>query len=254
MSDGATPAGGALVDAIVSVIRGRIMSGEIPPGEQLRQEQLAAELGVSRTPVREALRQLRAGRLIEMRPRRGAVVRVPTPWEIREAYEVRAELEALACARAASRVGDAELARLRSINDAMRATVPQQPRSGLGDAMPTPVDLNDAFHTLIHVVAGNEYLVKMIEEVNHAFPRDAINREVLKDPRLREQNVREHERIVEALSAGDGELARGAMTAHVMRSGELLAEWYASGSGRAGARSRVPDGRDLPADEGGRAA
>ena len=93
----------ALVDEIASAIRNRIMTGEIAIGSQLRQAELAQELGVSRTPVREALRQLQTSGLIDVLPNRGAVVRVPAPWEVREAYEVRAELEGLACERAVGR-------------------------------------------------------------------------------------------------------------------------------------------------------
>ena len=84
---------GARVDEIAAKIRARIMSGDIPIGAQLRQAELASDFGVSRTPVREALRQLQTGGLIDVVPNRGAVVRVPAPWEVREAYEVRAELD-----------------------------------------------------------------------------------------------------------------------------------------------------------------
>jgi DNA-binding GntR family transcriptional regulator len=91
--------GNALVDDLATRIRSQIMSGEIPIGAQLRQAALATTFGVSCTPVREALRQLQNGGLIEVLPNRGAVVRVPAPWEVREAYEVRAELEALAATR-----------------------------------------------------------------------------------------------------------------------------------------------------------
>src|SRR5690606_6267149 len=78
-SDPAPRGPSALVDETAAAIRARIMSGEIPIGAQLRQAELAAALGVSRTPIREALRQLQAGGLIEVLPRRGAVVRVPAP-------------------------------------------------------------------------------------------------------------------------------------------------------------------------------
>src|SRR3954469_14625076 len=113
----------ALVDQIAAAIRQRIMTGEIAIGAQLRQAELAAELGVSRTPVREALRQLQTSGLIEVVPNRGAVVRVPVPWEVREAYEVRAELEGLACERAVSRINDGELDELRAANQSMRDEV-----------------------------------------------------------------------------------------------------------------------------------
>ncbi|MEV9375813.1 GntR family transcriptional regulator, partial [Klebsiella pneumoniae] len=92
---------------------------DIPIGAQLRQAELANDFGVSRTPVREALRQLQTGGLIEVLPNRGAVVRVPAPWEVREAYEVRAELEALAAARAVERISRSDVTRLRAANQDM---------------------------------------------------------------------------------------------------------------------------------------
>ncbi|MEJ3742875.1 GntR family transcriptional regulator [Actinomycetes bacterium KLBMP 9797] len=216
--DTAVGASSALVDETAAAIRARIMSGEIPIGAQLRQAELAKTLGVSRTPVREALRQLQAGGLIEVVPNRGAVVRVPAPWEVREAYEVRAELEGLACVRAVDRITRDVLDELRDTNELLRP----------GDAPPNPSShaANDRFHTLIHQVAGNERLARVIREINEAFPRN-VSALVLQDnPRHRQDNFAEHERILAALRAEDAEAARRAMHAHVLSAGEQLARWY----------------------------
>ena len=205
----------ALVDETAAAIRARIMSGEIPIGAQLRQADLAATLGVSRTPIREALRQLQAGGLIEVLPRRGAVVRVPAPWEVREAYEVRAELEGLACVRAVGEVTSEQLDELRRTNDQLR-----EGHEGATTAA------NDRFHTLIHEIAGNERLARTIRDINDAFPRN-VSALVLQDnPRLRANNLAQHERIVEALAANDAEFARKEMREHVIAAGEALARWY----------------------------
>ena len=205
----------ALVDETAAAIRARIMSGEIPIGAQLRQADLAAALGVSRTPIREALRQLQAGGLIEVLPRRGAVVRVPAPWEVREAFEVRAELEGLACVRAVGEVTSEQIDELRRTNDMLR-----DGHEGATTAA------NDRFHTLIHEIAGNERLARTIRDINDAFPRN-VSALVLQDnPRLRANNLAQHERIVEALAAHDAELARHEMRDHVIAAGEALARWY----------------------------
>jgi len=216
----------ALVDEIASAIRQRIMSGEIPIGAQLRQAELANELGVSRTPVREALRQLHTSGLIEVVPNRGAVVRVPSPWEVRDAYEVRAELEGLACERAATRISATELQELREANEAMRAEVAEPTTDGKPSAVPPTVAFNDAFHTLIHGVADNEWLARAINEINHAFPRNVNWLVLAGNQRQREENVAEHQRIVDALAAGDGVTAREEMRTHVKNAGEQLARWY----------------------------
>ncbi|MFD7712484.1 GntR family transcriptional regulator [Streptomyces sp. NPDC059786] len=223
--DADSPAGKgkALVDDTAAAIRARILSGEIPIGAQLRQAELAGMLGVSRTPVREALRQLQAGGLIEVLPHRGAVVRVPAPWEVREAYEIRAELEGLACVRAVRAITPDTLRELREANDTVR-TVSGRPAPGEGASPSTAA--NDCFHTLIHTVAGNQRLARAIKDINEAFPRN-VSALVLQDnPRHREDNIREHERIVEALAAEDAERARGEMKAHVINAGEQLARWY----------------------------
>jgi DNA-binding GntR family transcriptional regulator len=214
-SDPPSRASNALVDETAAAIRARIMSGEIPIGAQLRQADLAAALGVSRTPIREALRQLQAGGLIEVLPRRGAVVRVPAPWEVREAYEVRAELEGLACVRAVGEVTSEQIDELRRTNDMLR-----DGHEGATTAA------NDRFHTLIHEIAGNERLARTIRDINDAFPRN-VSALVLQDnPRLRANNLAQHERIVEALAANNAEIARREMRDHVIAAGEALARWY----------------------------
>lgn len=213
----------ALVDDTATAIRKLIMSGEIPIGAQLRQAELATRLGVSRTPIREALRQLQSGGLIEVVPNRGAVVRVPAPWEVREAYEVRAELEGLAAKRAVRLITADVLADLRAANDLLRRE-PNAPVAASGTLETNAA--NDRFHTLIHEVAGNERLARVIKEINEAFPRN-VSALVLQDnPRHRDDNFAEHERIIEALAAGDAKVARREMQAHVISAGEQLARWY----------------------------
>ncbi|MCD2097081.1 GntR family transcriptional regulator [Rhodococcus rhodochrous] len=221
MSD--TSTGHALVDDTAAAIRAKIMSGEIPIGAQLRQGELAKSLGVSRTPVREALRQLQAGGLIEVVPNRGAVVRVPVPWEVREAYEVRAELEALACERAVDRITDDALEELRRTNRVLRESHSEPSETGRPAASTLA---NDRFHTLIHEAAGNERLSRVIGQLNETFPRN-VSAMVLQDnSRHREDNLHEHEQIVAAIEAGDHAAAREAMRRHVLSAGEQLARWY----------------------------
>jgi DNA-binding GntR family transcriptional regulator len=217
----------ALVDDLAERIRERIMTGEIPIGAQLRQAALASEFGVSRTPVREALRQLQTGGLITVVPNRGAVVRVPSPWEVRSAHEVRAELEGLAAERAATRITEPQLAVLRRANETMRRAAERaRPRqSPAGATAPTTV-ANDEIHTTIHEAARNPWLGRMINQINESFPRNVLALVLASDPAARRQTVVEHDQIIDALEAGDGPAARTAMHKHVIESGEQLARWY----------------------------
>jgi DNA-binding GntR family transcriptional regulator len=215
--------GHALVDEIAAKIRARIMSGDIAIGAQLRQAELASDFGVSRTPVREALRQLQTGGLIDVVPNRGAVVRVPAPWEVREAYEVRAELEALAAARAVDRISSEDLARLRTANQEMFDRPLTQP--GTNAAAGSRAS-NDVFHNTITTVSANQRLARSIDEINETFPRNVSAQLLVNDPRHREENYREHVRIIEAIESGDAERASREMREHVIKAGEHLARWY----------------------------
>jgi DNA-binding GntR family transcriptional regulator len=218
----------ALVDELAERIRQRITTGEFPIGMQLRQAALATEFKVSRTPVREALRKLQAGGLITVTPHRGAVVRVPAPWEVRDAYEVRAELEGLAAERAATRIGPTDIAKLERANDTMRkgaerATKPKQAASG--KLQPTTA-ANDTFHMVILEAAGNERLAQVIQQINESFPRNVLAQVLVDDPGLRTVNVSEHDAIIAALATRDGAAARAAMREHVLSAGNHLARWY----------------------------
>lgn len=201
------------------------MSGDIPIGAQLRQAELASDFGVSRTPVREALRQLQSGGLIEVLPNRGAVVRVPAPWEVREAYEVRAELESLAARRAVSRITQEELAQLAAANQEMLDHSIAM-SAGEADASVVSRQGNDVFHTLIISAAGNARLARAISDINETFPRNVSAGLLVNDARHRDENFREHSRIIEALTAGDGDTAAAGMREHVIKAGEQLAHWY----------------------------
>ncbi|MCI3276916.1 GntR family transcriptional regulator [Streptomyces cylindrosporus] len=215
---------GALVDDIAARIRARIMDGELPIGKPLRQAALAAEFGVSRTPVREALRQLQNGGLIEMQPHRGAVVRVPAPWEVRQAYEVRAELEALAARRAAARITGGQLAELRRHNDVLRAAAEGSGTSGAG--APDTTRANDCFHTVVCQAADNPWLSRMIDRINESFPRNVSSLALAGDERHRQLNVRQHDAVVAALTDRDEDRAQETMREHVISAGEHLTAWY----------------------------
>ena len=135
-------------------------------GTRLRQEALADEFGVSRTPIREALRKLQASGLVELQPHRGALVRAPSAREIRDAYEVRAELEGLAAELAAQRIHQQQLDGLYEAQAEFRETLARmmQVRTDGGPAAPDEEierwrHANDLFHQLIQAAASNDVLV-----------------------------------------------------------------------------------------------
>jgi DNA-binding GntR family transcriptional regulator len=206
-----------------------VLSGNLRHGARLRQEALAEEFGVSRTPVREALRKLEATGIVELLPNRGAVVRGPTAREIREAYEVRAELEGLAAELATRRISDRDLVRLREAEALFRRSVttlvarrrrrPTEPR---WDDESDWVRANDLFHQAIQDAAANGRLSATIADLHRSFPRDLTWSALAGNSRLLEENVAQHAAIFEAIEQHDPAEARRRMVEHVRRAGELV--------------------------------
>ena len=219
----------ALVDRLAAAIQARVLSGEIPTGSRLRQETLATEFGVSRTPVREALRKLQAGGLVLVEPNRGAVVRGPTAREAREAYEVRAELEGLAAELASRRIRDEELHRLRAAQEMFNDSA-KQIAAWKDRATGTPpngaheewIRGNDLFHRMILQAACNNRLALMLADLHQSFPRDLTWIVLGESSRLLEENVAQHAAVLEAIERHDPEGARRLMKEHVLRAGELV--------------------------------
>jgi DNA-binding GntR family transcriptional regulator len=218
----------ALVDKLASQLHARVLSGELPSGTRLRQEALAEEFGVSRTPVREALRKLQAGGLVELQPHRGAVVRGLSSREIRDAYEVRATLEALAARLAAERVSREQLKRLEHAQGEFRGTLERTVarRRGGREVGEREVrrwgNANDEFHQTIHEASGNDVLTGTLAQLNRSFPRDLSRLVIGESTAMLEANVREHEAILEALSRHDPTAAYELMQEHVARAGGLV--------------------------------
>jgi DNA-binding GntR family transcriptional regulator len=218
----------ALVDKLASQLYARVLSGELPSGTRLRQEALAEEFGVSRTPVREALRKLQAGGLVEVQPNRGAVVRGLSPREIRDAYEVRAALEALAAQLAAERISREQLQRLNHAQGEFRSALERTEarRRGGREVGVREIRLwgsaNDEFHQTIHEASGNDVLAEALAQLHRNFPRDLSRLVVSESTAMLEANVREHEAILEALSRHDSAAAYELMQRHIARAGGLV--------------------------------
>jgi len=217
----------ALVDKLASDLQQRVLSGALPSGTRLRQSALAAEFGVSRTPIREALRKLQAGGLVELQPHRGALVRGLSAREIRDAYEVRAELEALAADLAAVRIRHDQLDRLRAAQAQFRESLAKTAAAReIGGPDPEQAQVwghaNDEFHQVIQEAAGNDVLSATLTHLHRSFPRDLSKIVLAESTPLLRANVLEHEEIMEALQRRDRDSARELMGRHVRHAGELV--------------------------------
>jgi len=202
--DGAGALGGhrTVSASVAASLREDIVSGQLESGTRLRQVELARRFGVSTTPVREALAALQSEGLVRLHPQRGAVVFVPTIDGLREHYEIRAALEALAAQRAAERFDAARGEELEALLDEMAA----------GPGVERYLELNLRFHSTLYELAARPRLVEMIETLRDAssaylhiyatrdFPSerlDAEHREILaacraRDPQRAAQAVRHH--------------------------------------------------------------
>jgi DNA-binding GntR family transcriptional regulator len=235
----------ALVDRLAATIQSRVLAGEIPTGMRLRQVALADEFGVSRTPVREALRKLQASGLVEVVPHRGAVVRVPAAREIREAYEVRADLEGLAAELAASRFEEAQIRRLYEAEALFSRSVDTliARRDRRRNAAPTSSELanwmhaNDEFHQAVHDAAGNERLRRTIAELHRSMPRNLTSIVLSESKRLLRENVHEHRAVLGAIERGDSAAARKLMVEHVQHAGRLVTLRFELAAARAARQS-----------------
>jgi DNA-binding GntR family transcriptional regulator len=224
---GADESDADLAGRVADEIQARVASGELPLGSWLRQDALAREHRVSRTPIREALQTLRARGIVELIPNRGARVRPRSAREVHEAYFLRAELEGLAAELAADLISQAQLDRLREaermFGESVAAFATQRASDGTAPQVErTWLRANDLFHEVIQEASHNQLLAATIAGVHRSFPRN-LTWGVLDDLRRLEENVEQHRLIREAIETRDGTGARRLMVAHVKRSGELVA-------------------------------
>jgi DNA-binding GntR family transcriptional regulator len=195
----------SVVDQVYGVIRERILTGTLPRGARVHQEDVAADLGVSRTPVREALRRLAAEGLIEMRTNRGARVTDLEPDDMRQPYEARLAIEPGA-ARLAAQRDPPETRRMRRAVDAQRRAIPHLARTFAA---------NREFHIALAEASGNAFLLQFIEHLWVARIGEAIYEHQAESPERMSLDADEHEQILEAIEAGDARRAESLTRRHI---------------------------------------
>jgi DNA-binding GntR family transcriptional regulator len=199
--------------AVAARIREAIIGGVLQPGERLKEERLARELGTSRTPVREALRVLQSEGLIVAMPNRGAVVRSYTLAELEEMYDLRELLEGHAARRAAERITPETVAELQESCDRFAELITGADLSSL-------VEENAFFHGTILRASDSERLTTMVREVI-ALPL-VYRSYIWYSPEQADASYRFHRFLVEALDAHDAERAHRVMCEHVAAARSVL--------------------------------
>jgi len=214
-------------DDIAGLIEEAIVSGELQPGSVLRQEQLSDRFGVSRTPVREALRKLAALGLVSFEPNRGVRVRTLTHEDLREAFLVRAELEALITEEAARKMTADALVELEDAEKRFARLTKEvrshEPGGGRRSLMSDWMGANHAFHDVLYRTADLAYVESVSKAARRTFTGTTVWAPVDEAlDALYERNQAEHRAIRQALVAGSVAGARELAHEHVMHSFELL--------------------------------
>ncbi len=195
-----------LRDVVFNTLREAILKGELKPGERLMEMHLATKLGVSRTPIREAIRMLEHEGLAVTIPRKGAQVAKMTEKDLQDVLEVRDALDALAVVCACRRMTDAQFVELK---EAMKA---------FEDATRTEdvrkiVETDEAFHDVIYASAENPKLVNIINSAREQMYR--YRYEYVKNPSVYSQLIAEHKQIIEGFDKRDEEFLKGIMHVHL---------------------------------------
>lgn len=205
---------------VADQIRDMIVEGELPPGERVNEGALSEQFGISRTPLREALKVLASEGLVELRPNRGTRVSAITPEEVGELFEVVSGIERLAGELTALRMTDRDLERLKTLHDRMERHYEAGERHEY-------FRLNQQIHNTIVSLAGNSVL-----EATHASLMVRVRRArymAIQSPDRWHESVQEHRAIMAALEARDSAKSGELILHHVRRTGDTVKQFFASG-------------------------
>jgi GntR family transcriptional regulator, rspAB operon transcriptional repressor len=202
----------AIRDAAYEILREKIMRKEFSPGQRLDLDAIERQLGISRTPLREALHRLASERLVEIVPRSGTFVTVLRPEDIAESYEVRRAIELYAVEQATQQATDQQLAECRALHRELA-------RLGAAEDVvatyPRYLSADYEFHRQIVALANNQRLARAYERENvHTQLARVHYRRIMRDLEVTQH---EHEAILVALERHDAAAARAAMDAHLVR-------------------------------------
>lgn len=206
-----------VADNVLTRLRDAILEGEIAPGAKISEPELARKYGISRAPLREAIRRLEERSLITRVPRQSARAVVLDAKKVSDIFQLREAIEGMAAREAALRITQPEIDKLRDGLDRQRAATQAQ-----GEGYPFK-RLDIDYHTSIVRASRNEFLIKFLSEDCHGLI-DLCRRQQRRRPDRADRALLEHQRIVDALADRDPELAELSMRRHIARSRQDLLE------------------------------
>jgi DNA-binding GntR family transcriptional regulator len=193
----------ALYEEVAELLRQRIFSRELPPGSWIDELKLAEEYGISRTPLREALKVLATEGLVTMKVRRGAYVTEVNEKDLTDVYHLLSLLESDAASEVARQASDKQLKELQILHDSLEKAANNRERF---------FEINEAFHMRLLEIANNRWRDQMVADLRKVMKLNRHN-SLLKTGRI-EESLNEHRAIMAAMSARDAELAARAMRRH----------------------------------------
>jgi len=209
-----------LREIVFEHLREAILSGRLKPGERLMEVQLAEEMGVSRTPVREAIRKLELEGLAIMIARRGAYVSDLSIKDIAETFEIRTALESLAAGLAAERISPEGLEQLERILVQIGECMEDENADRLAE-------LDERFHAILYAASRNQRLSQIVSNLREQINR--FRKTSLSTPGRFRAVFQEHKRITEAISEGNSALAQALAKEHMENAELSIMEWVKDG-------------------------
>lgn len=196
----------SLTDEIADIVRERILKGEYEIGEKIKENQIATELRVSRTPIREAFKQLENEGLIDYVPNRGCFAKGFTRRDVDDIYQVREALEVIAVQWACERISDKEIADLEEQCDLMELYTLKKDSKKI-------MELNTSFHDIIYNASRSRFLAHVLRAYKEYL--DKARKTIFTNQDYLENILAEHRGILDAIREKDAELAKQAMTHHL---------------------------------------
>ena len=204
-----------LRDVVFNTLRQAILRGELKPGERLMEIQLANKLGVSRTPIREAIRKLELEGLVLMIPRRGAEVAEITEKSLRDVLEVRAALEELAVDLACDRISAEDIQNLKEAAKEFEAALQ-------GGDVTEYAEADVKFHDIIYLATDNQRLIQLLYNLREQMYRYRV--EYLKRTEVHPVLLAEHEHIIECFEKHDKAAAKVAISTHIENQAKTVSD------------------------------
>ena len=202
-----------LRDVVFNTLREAILKGDLKPGERLMELQLASKLGVSRTPIREAIRMLEQEGLAVTTPRKGAEVAKMTLKDMEDVLEIRDALDELAVHIACQKITDEQLKQLEDVKELFEKNTQTNNVKNIAEA-------DVSFHDVIYEATGNPKLVTLLNNLREQVYRYRV--EYIKDPKNYPTLIAEHEAILDSLKNRDVKNAVEAMHVHVANQAEAV--------------------------------